>query len=97
MSTNDIQEYVDYLFPGPIQLLKDSDDENDSSTSKSKLNMVYFTNPFDITNTAFMSSHFNVGINLSMHAYLYVYIYRSHVYIYIYIYVCIYIYMYLYV
>eukprot|EP00596_Hydrurales_sp_CCMP1899_P001814 CAMPEP_0119053640 /NCGR_PEP_ID=MMETSP1177-20130426/74551_1 /TAXON_ID=2985 /ORGANISM="Ochromonas sp, Strain CCMP1899" /LENGTH=107 /DNA_ID=CAMNT_0007033641 /DNA_START=143 /DNA_END=463 /DNA_ORIENTATION=- len=72
------QDYIDYLFPGPIfvnasenlhddnDISKDYDSEDDCHSLKQKSKTVYFLNPFDISNTAFVTSYFNVGIAMSL-------------------------------
>lgn len=66
-----MEKHVSYCCPGPIVLRADNeydefDDEDDDdqkfTSAKRKSDIPYFLNPFDITNTAFMTSFFNVGI-----------------------------------
>jgi MFS family permease len=75
---SNMQDYIDYMFPGPIlvnvsenlhddnDISKDYDSENDCYLSKQKSKTIYFLNPFDISNTAFVTSYFNVGIAMSL-------------------------------
>lgn len=71
-----MQKCVSYFCPGPIVMKNDNEyDEGDNEEdhldhddrmklvpAKRKLGIPYFLNPFDISNTAFMTSYFNVGI-----------------------------------
>jgi MFS family permease len=73
-----MQDYIDYFFPGPKYILinenlndednvlKDSNNESNCYLSKKKSSSVYFLNPFDISNTAFVASYFNIGIAMAL-------------------------------
>jgi MFS family permease len=65
-----MQEYLDTFFPGPILMNKiafsTKDRDNDgTSTPLKREPMVYFLNPFHLSNAAFMMSYFNVGVGMN--------------------------------